>query len=146
MVKNKLVLRSLNVPQYLDEALRVIAFHERSSKSDVIKRLLEQGVEQYRPKLDGWAPRLLPPTQLGSNTAKERCPHKEPKCPSSVHCSIRPSKDRIDICAAQSPGDPDSDDEDGLPVTCSCEPGHEGLHMGGVRCGTVTWVDSENWE
>lgn len=78
--------------------------------------------------------------------AKEHCPHKEPKCLNLAFCCIRPSRDRIDICAAQSPGDPDSDDEDGLPVTCSCELGHEGLHMGGVRCGTVTWVDSENWE
>jgi len=38
---------------------------------------------------------------------------------------------RTDICGAQSDDDP--------PVTCSCEPGHDGDHMGGTRCGTVTW-------
>ena len=48
-------------------------------------------------------------------------------------CGERPS-----ICAAQSPGDPD--DEDDPPVTCTREPGHEGAHEGGTRCGTVSWV------
>lgn len=41
------------------------------------------------------------------------------------------------ICGAQSPGDPD--DEDNPPVTCTREPGHEGQHAGGMSGGTVEW-------
>ena len=40
-------------------------------------------------------------------------------------------------CLAQSPGDPD--DEDDLPVTCTREAGHDGEHEGGTRGGTVAW-------
>lgn len=42
------------------------------------------------------------------------------------------------ICGAQSPGDPD--DKDDPPVTCTREPGHEGRHAGGTRCGTLEWA------
>ena len=61
MNNSKLVLRSLNLPQDLDEVLRVIAFHERTTKTEVIRRMLEVGVESYQDKLATWAPHLLPP-------------------------------------------------------------------------------------
>lgn len=38
------------------------------------------------------------------------------------------------ICGAQSEGD-----DDDPPVTCTAEEKHEGDHIGGTRCGTVTW-------
>jgi site-specific DNA-methyltransferase (adenine-specific) len=31
------------------------------------------------------------------------------------------------------------DDEEDPPVTCTCDAGHDGDHMGGTRCGTVSW-------
>ena len=58
---NKLVLRSINLPTQLDEILRAIAFHTRSTKSEVMRKMLEDGVEGYRTDLERWAPHLLPP-------------------------------------------------------------------------------------
>lgn len=52
---------------------------------------------------------------------------------------------KLDICGSQSPGDPNGEDEEDMPVTCSRKPGHQGKHAGGVRCGTVEWIDSKRW-
>lgn len=46
------------------------------------------------------------------------------------------------ICGAQSPGDPN--DEDDPPVTCTEPPGHSGKHAGGTRCGTIEWPKEES--
>lgn len=50
-----------------------------------------------------------------------------------------------EICGAQSPGDPNADDPDDMPITCTDEPGHEGKHIGGTRCGTLTWISETRW-
>ena len=54
-----LVLRSINLPRSLDEVLRVIAFHERRAKSELMRDLLEAGISAYRERLAAWAPGLL---------------------------------------------------------------------------------------
>jgi hypothetical protein len=56
------VLRSLVLPKELDEALKIIAFHEKSSIHEVREKLIRQGLETYRNALEEWAPGLLPKT------------------------------------------------------------------------------------
>lgn len=50
------------------------------------------------------------------------------------------------ICGTLSPGNVAAEDPDDMPVKCTCEPGHEGKHMGGTRGGTLSWIDSTNWD
>lgn len=55
------VLRAVSMPRDLDAIIEVVAFHERTTISELIPKLLKNGLESYRDQIETLAPGTFPP-------------------------------------------------------------------------------------